>query len=50
MGSQLQEELKGRGAAPHVYPQPQEGPWGSMCGGERRAGGVQAAGNGTCWI
>lgn len=51
MGSQSQEELKGRGAALHAYPQSREGPWGSaMCGGERLAGGVQVTGNGTCWI
>lgn len=49
MGSQSQEELKGRGTAPRAYPLSREGPWGSATrGGERFAGGVQVTGNGTC--
>lgn len=31
MGSLSQEELRGRGAFPHAYLQPPEGPWGSGC-------------------
>lgn len=51
MGSQSQEELKGRGTAPRAYPLSREGHWGSATrGGKRLAGGVQVTGNGTCWI